>query len=173
MEDARAGVQPPTVRSTVQTLKVKRDMTFNEVRLTLSIEDPAEKRRRQELGLEEDSGVSRDEIAAALYEIEAGLVPADMTVLEQLAREMVNWPDLDADVDAMPAGATPAASAYADSTPGSVRPPQGGLGMGGGGANDVDGLPGVLGYLPLYVVSGVPILIGIGVVVTLFVNSLS
>ena len=30
-----------------------------------------------------------------------------MTVLEQLAREMVNWPDLDADVDAMPAGATP------------------------------------------------------------------
>ena len=171
-DEARALVD--TVLDVLQTLKVKRDMTFNEVRLTLSIEDPSEKRRRQEMGIEDESGVSRDEIAAALYEIEQGLVPADGVVLEQLAREMVNWPDLDADSDAMPGEGAPMASDYAASTPGSVRVPSGGLGMGGGGgANDTEGLPGPLGFIPLYLVSSLPVLIGVSVVGVLFWNSLS
>ena len=40
------------VLETVDKLKEKRDMTFNEVKLTLMIEDPRDAERRREMGIE-------------------------------------------------------------------------------------------------------------------------
>jgi len=48
-----------------------RDMTVNEVKLILQIEDPRQKERRR-MGMEDESGVSRDEIAFAFQVSPAG-----------------------------------------------------------------------------------------------------
>ena len=47
--------------------------------------------------LQDSSGVSRDEMAAALQEVAEGRIPADRIALRELHREMTNWPFLEAD----------------------------------------------------------------------------
>ena len=42
--------------------------------------------------LQTGSGVSRDDIAAALGDITAGRIPADRLALKELHREMMEWP---------------------------------------------------------------------------------
>ena len=49
--------------------------------------------------LQHSSGVSRDEVAAALIEVAEGRVPKDRVALRELHREMVEWPYLDAEVE--------------------------------------------------------------------------
>lgn len=44
---------------------------------------------------QEDSGVSRDELAAALTEVAEGRLPKDRIALRELAREMSEWPYAD------------------------------------------------------------------------------
>ena len=44
---------------------------------------------------QDSSGVSRDEMAAALMEVSEGKVPTDRIALRELAREMTQWPALD------------------------------------------------------------------------------
>ena len=44
---------------------------------------------------QEDSGVSRDELAAALTEVAEGRVPRDRIALRELCREMSEWPYAD------------------------------------------------------------------------------
>ncbi|KAG6548683.1 hypothetical protein Mapa_009838 [Marchantia paleacea] len=53
----------------VELLRKKRDMTFNEVRLTIMIEDPRDVERRKQLGIEDDRGCSREDLGAALMEV--------------------------------------------------------------------------------------------------------
>lgn len=84
-------------REIVQVLKLlkqKRDMSVNEVHLIVAIEDPRAKERRL-MGVENSSGVSRDEMAEALLEVAEGKIPADRIALRELHREMINWPFLD------------------------------------------------------------------------------
>ncbi|KAH9316452.1 hypothetical protein KI387_025079, partial [Taxus chinensis] len=52
----------------VQLLKEKRDMTFNEVRLTIMIEDPREAEQKRQLGVEDDRGCTREDMAEALLD---------------------------------------------------------------------------------------------------------
>jgi hypothetical protein len=80
----------------LKLLKNKRDMSVNEVKLTIAIEDPRSRERRL-MGMEDSSGVSRDEMADALDAVAEGNVPADRIALRELHREMVNWPFVDAD----------------------------------------------------------------------------
>lgn len=62
---ARISHSPASARSQVlRTLMEKRDMTVNEVKLIIQIEDPRQKERRQ-MGIEDSSGISRDELAFA------------------------------------------------------------------------------------------------------------
>ncbi len=75
----------------MKTLKQNRDMTVNEIRLTISIEDPRAREQRL-MGIEDSRGVSRDEMAAALEVVAEGQVPLDRIALRELHREMVNWP---------------------------------------------------------------------------------
>jgi len=82
------------VLSSLRTLMAERDMTVQEVRLILLIEDPRARERRRQLGVEEASGVSRDEVARALTSVVAGEVPNDRVALKVLHDEMVRWPFL-------------------------------------------------------------------------------
>ena len=50
------------------------------------------------------SGVSRDEIAAALIEVAEGRVPKDRVALRELHREIMQWPFLDAEDELEPEG---------------------------------------------------------------------
>ena len=78
----------------LKLLKQNRDMSVNEIKLTIAIEDPRSRERRL-MGMEDSSGVSRDEMAEALAEVAEGRVPADRIALRELHREITQWPFLD------------------------------------------------------------------------------
>ncbi|CAI7794647.1 unnamed protein product [Closterium sp. NIES-54] len=82
------------VWQTIELLKERRDMTVQEIRLVLMIEDPREAERRRQMGIENESGCSRDEIADAFLEVCEDRVPADRMVLRKLAQDMRDWPRL-------------------------------------------------------------------------------
>ncbi|OAE25772.1 hypothetical protein AXG93_4368s2320 [Marchantia polymorpha subsp. ruderalis] len=104
----------------VELLRKKRDMTFNEVRLTIMIEDPRDVERRKQLGIEDDRGCSREDLGAALMEVYEGRIPQDRVVLRELAKEMLQWPNLEDEIaaDRLP----PVASPYAKVTNTGVDP---------------------------------------------------
>lgn len=52
------------------------------MRLTLAIEDPRDRERRQLMGIENESGASRDEVAEAVVECASGEIPKDKIVLQ-------------------------------------------------------------------------------------------
>ncbi|CAI5471674.1 unnamed protein product, partial [Closterium sp. Yama58-4] len=79
---------------TIELLKERRDMTVQEIRLVLMIEDPRESERRRQMGIENESGCSRDEIADAFREVCEDRVPADRMALRKLAQDMRDWPRL-------------------------------------------------------------------------------
>jgi hypothetical protein len=93
-EDAKAYCRE--IVQVMKTLKQNRDMTVNEIKLTISIEDPRAREQRL-MGIEDSRGVSRDEMAAALEVVAEGQVPRDRIALRELHREMVNWPFLEVD----------------------------------------------------------------------------
>jgi hypothetical protein len=85
-----------SIVNTLKLLKQKRDMSVNEVKLTVAIEDPRARERRL-MGMEDSSGVSRDEMAEALTEVAEGRVPTDRIALRELHKEITAWPFLDTD----------------------------------------------------------------------------
>lgn len=88
------------ILETIELLKTRRDMTIQEIRLILLIEDPREAERRRQMGIENESGCSRDEIADAFVEVCEDRVPADRMVLRKLAQEMRDWPRLREEISA-------------------------------------------------------------------------
>lgn len=78
----------------MKSLKQNRDMTVNEIKLTISIEDPRAREQRL-MGIEDSRGVSRDEMAEALAEVSEGNIPKDRIALRELHKEMTNWPFLE------------------------------------------------------------------------------
>ena len=80
----------------LRMLKEKRDMELREVKLVVAIEDPRNDDARK-MGIEDSSGVSRDEMAAALEQVAAGQLPNDRIALRVLHAELINWPFLDSD----------------------------------------------------------------------------
>ncbi|KAL6777296.1 Y3IP1 [Auxenochlorella protothecoides x Auxenochlorella symbiontica] len=163
----------------LRRLKKERDMSLTEVRLTVAVEDPRARERRL-MGMEDSSGVSREELAAALVEISEGKVPGDFRVLQELHREMTTWPGLDEDAtpgkvtteDLRPQ-LTPAAeeAAAAWRTSPSPRPPVG-RGTSQEAAGPLDLLPDWVGYSALYLVSIAPVLIAVAAIAILFYSSL-
>lgn len=79
----------------LRMLKRTRDMSVNEVRLVVSIEDPRTRERRSTMDMESESGVSRDEMAVALMEVAEGRVPKDRIALKCLHEEITGWPFLE------------------------------------------------------------------------------
>jgi hypothetical protein len=91
-EDAKAYCRD--IVQVMKSLRQGRDMTVNEIKLTISIEDPRAREQRM-MGIEDSRGVSRDEMAEALTEVSEGRVPRDRIALRELRNEMVNWPFLE------------------------------------------------------------------------------
>eukprot|EP00898_Chlorokybus_atmophyticus_P004823 jgi/Chlat1/5341/Chrsp35S05276 len=187
------------IKQTLDMLRDKRDMPFNEVRLTIMIEDPRDTERRERLGIENESGVSRDELAAALMEVKEGKTPQDRAALRLLADELLNWPGLDQEAPADEEVQSPYAEVTSTGLSVAERSRRANEAKEmqqrkrdrerAGDANydpdlDVDNdeeekepgleakLPPWLGYGFLYIVSAIPVIIGVTVVVVLFVNSL-
>lgn len=71
-------------------------MELREVKLVVAIDDPRNDDARK-MGIEDSSGVSRDEMAAALEQVAAGQLPNDRIALRVLHAELINWPFLDSD----------------------------------------------------------------------------
>ena len=163
------------IKDYLKLLYVKREMNFNEVRLTLAIEDPRLVDRRERYGIEDESGVSADEKVAALEAIDAGEMPADVLVVEKLLDEFRAWPGLedDATAAARRQGGASRYAAIANQAAG-LRGDAANIGIAKEGDGDeeeeMDGNP--FGFLVLYGVSAVPIFITIAALSIMFVNSL-
>ncbi|MCO5559405.1 hypothetical protein L7F22_013004 [Adiantum nelumboides] len=159
-------------------LKEKRDMTFNEVRLTIKIEDPSEEEQRKQFSVENERGCSREEMAAALVDVYEGRIPSDRNVLQELTREMLSWPNLEEETET---SSDPMESPYAKTTDTGIDPRvvarkikvdfDEAAEIQPGMESDEPNVPPVVGFSVLYLVSAVPILIGIAVVAILYVNS--
>eukprot|EP00250_Pteridium_aquilinum_P031187 c43210_g1_i1 orf=145-924(+) len=163
----------------LEILKEKRDMSFNEVRLTILIEDPSEEERREQFNVENERGCSREDMAAALVDVYEGRIPSDRTALLELTREMVTWPNLE-DESEIPSD--PTQSPYARSTDTGIDPKivaqkikkvdfDSAAEIQPGEESEDANVPPVVGFSLLYLVSVIPILIGIGVVAILYFNS--
>ncbi|CAN6453772.1 unnamed protein product [Victoria cruziana] len=166
------------IKRVLELLKKNRDMSFGEVKLTIMIEDPREAERRQTLGLDDPDYVTRDELVAALEDVNEGRIPEDRVVLRKLAEEMIQWPNIEVEVT----NKKPRKSLYAKVTDTGVDPALAAkrLNIDWDTAaeietdedNDETDVPPAVGYGVLYLVTGLPIIIGISVVLILFYNSL-
>lgn len=168
----------------LKLLAERRDMSLNEVRLVLMVEDPRATKRREEYGIEVASGVSREEILAALTDVSAGRIPSDKLALRQLVTELQNWPYLEN--DDLLRGTGP--SQYAEVTnTGASRdqrmaeaqaraemqeaPSQ--MQTQTDEAPDLsDYLPKWVGFSAVYLISAIPIFITLSVLALLFITSL-
>lgn len=96
VDDEQAKAYCRDVVRVLRMLKEKRDMELREAKLIVAIDDPRNDDARK-MGIEDSSGVSRDEMAAALEQVAAGQLPNDRIALRVLHAEMINWPFLDSD----------------------------------------------------------------------------
>lgn len=160
------------VRDMIKMLKSNRDMAFNEIKLTVMIEDPRARERRENLNIENDSGVSRDELSAALTEVAEGRIPKDRLALRELAREMAEWPYADLSNDSRLDQVKDDGAELGDGEINKGRRQK----LIGRDRNEKpqgiqDLLPDWVGYGALYTVSSAPVIIGVVVVLVLFFNS--
>eukprot|EP00899_Mesostigma_viride_P012710 jgi/Mesvir1/2143/Mv16664-RA.1 len=198
-EDAR---YVESVKEGLRLLKAKRDMVFNEVKLTMWIEDPREAERRSRLGIESETGCSRDDIVRALEEVNSGAPPVDRVALRVLAQEIRAWPGLweeDERLSSDAGSADYAGAAGMTMSPEARRqeanlraaaerrrareeaernrsarydPELDDLTEDAPPPDEMPATPGWFGVSVLYLVSALPVLIGVGAVLILFVNSL-
>ena len=167
----RIGEMVGEIKDYLKLLYVKREMSFNEVKLTIGIEDPRLAENRERYGIEDESGVSADEKVATLEMIERGETPTDALAVETVLEEFRNWPGLDSipaqeRVDDGPSRYEEIAMRSAGiktANPRRQRAVE---------ADEEEKEGTIFGFLPLYLVSAVPIFITIFAVGIMFVNSL-
>lgn len=163
------------IKQYLKLLYVKREMNFNEVRLTLAIEDPRLADRRERYGIENESGVSADEKVVQLEMIDNGEMPTDLLALEMLLEDFREWPGLEEDAaSAARKAAGPSRYAEIANSAAGIRGQIPGQHRGNvedpSEDPEMDGNP--FGFLVLYGVSAVPIFITIAALSIMFVNSL-
>jgi len=159
------------IKDWLKLLYVKREMSFNEVKLTVGIEDPRLAEQRERYGIEDESGVSADEKMATLEMIERGERPTDARAVATVLEEFRNWPGLDREVDTSAYDEGPSryeeismrAAGIKTANPRRVKPKE---------ETEEEREGTIFGFLPLYLVSAVPIFITIFAVGIMFVNSL-
>lgn len=161
---------------TLKLLRTTRDMSVNEARLIIAIEDPRAKERRA-MGIEDERGVSRDEMSAALQDIVEGRVPRDRVALKCLYDEISSWPYLEVGPDGTPPQETakPTSDYASLADGGKIAKPyiMGKEARGGDQPQSLeDMLPDWVGYAGLYGFSLIPVFLAVGAVLILFYNSL-
>ncbi|XP_068657142.1 ycf3-interacting protein 1, chloroplastic-like [Aristolochia californica] len=166
------------IKRILELLRKNRDMVFGEVKLTIMIDDPRDAERKKLLGLENAEEVTRDDLATALEDVHEGRIPENRVALRLLAEEMTGWPNLEVEAPKK----KPTKSLYARATDTGIDPAEAARRLnldwdtaaeieGNGDDDDMD-VPPVLGYGALYLVTALPVIIGISVVLILFYNSL-
>lgn len=123
-------------------------------RLTIGVDSPEERELREDLDEDDPKSVSPDELVVVFMEIMDGAPISDELALRVLSQTMKEWPEPDA-------GAATADDAESGDA--------GAATAGDGGKKLKDS---IVGWIPLYAVSAVPVLIGVSVVAILFANSL-
>ncbi|PIN24272.1 hypothetical protein CDL12_03005 [Handroanthus impetiginosus] len=83
------------IKRVLELLRKNRDMLFNEVKLTIMIEDPRDVERRRLLGIDDENAPTRDDLASALVQVNEGKIPEDRAALRMLAQDMLQWPNLE------------------------------------------------------------------------------
>ncbi|KAK7360769.1 hypothetical protein VNO77_02782 [Canavalia gladiata] len=166
------------IKKVLELLRKNRDMLFGEVKLTIMIEDQREVERRRLLGIEDSDAPTRDDLVAALEEVNEGKIPKNKAALQLLAEELALWPNLEAEAPKKKA----TKSLYAKATDTGIDPELAAkkLNMDWDSAAEIEEtnaddeteVPPAVGYGALYLVSAFPIIIGISVVLILFYNSL-
>lgn len=169
------------VKRVLGLLKANRDMAFNEVKLTIMIEDLRDVERKRLLGIEDENAPTKEDLAACLEEINEGKIPEDRLALKMLAEEMNSWPNLEVEV-APKKKKRLSKSLYAKATDTGIDPKEAAkrLKMDWDEAAEIDDedasdeaeVPPAVGYGALYLVTAFPVIIGISVVLILFYNSL-
>ncbi|XP_026454040.1 ycf3-interacting protein 1, chloroplastic-like isoform X2 [Papaver somniferum] len=139
------------IKRVIELLKKNRDMLFSEIKLTISIEDPREVERRRLLGIDDPDTPTRDDLAEALDEVQS-----------------INK--------------KPSKSLYAKATNTGVDPKVAAkrLKIDWDTAAEIDDdedsdqvdVPAAVGFGALYLVTALPVIIGVSVVLILFFNSL-
>lgn len=160
------------IKDWLKLLYVKREMSFNEVKLTIGIEDPRLAEQRERYGIEDESGVSAEEKMETLDMIERGERPTDARAVATVLEEFRNWPGLDAEIDTTQYDEGPSryeeismrAAGIKTANPRRVRAKE------EPAEEQKEGT--IFGFLPLYLVSAVPIFITIAAVSIMFFNSL-
>ncbi|KAJ4981634.1 hypothetical protein NE237_032471 [Protea cynaroides] len=166
------------IRRVLELLRKNRDMIFSEVKLTVMIEDPRDVERRRLLGIDDPDTPTREDLAAALEDVNEGRIPKNRAALRILAEEMTNWPNLEAEAPKK----KPTKSLYAKVTDTGVDPKvaaerlnidwDSAAEIEDNDASDDADVPSAVGYGALYLVTAFPVIIGISVVLILFYNSL-
>ncbi|XP_026454039.1 ycf3-interacting protein 1, chloroplastic-like isoform X1 [Papaver somniferum] len=166
------------IKRVIELLKKNRDMLFSEIKLTISIEDPREVERRRLLGIDDPDTPTRDDLAEALDEVNEGRVPENRVALQMLATEMLDWPN----VEVQSINKKPSKSLYAKATNTGVDPKVAAkrLKIDWDTAAEIDDdedsdqvdVPAAVGFGALYLVTALPVIIGVSVVLILFFNSL-
>jgi len=161
------------IKDYLKLLYVKREMSFNEVKLTIGIEDPRLAENRARYGIEDESGVSGEEKVATLEMIERGETPTDMMAVETVLQEFRNWPGLSSSdrpgerVDSGPSRyeeiAMKAAGINKTMNPRRIAAKE---------EEEEEREGTIFGFLPLYLLNAFPIFITIAALGIMFVNSL-
>ncbi|XP_011096873.1 ycf3-interacting protein 1, chloroplastic [Sesamum indicum] len=166
------------IKTVLERLRKNRDMLFNEVKLTIMIEDPRDVERRRLLGIDDENAPTRDDLAAALVQVNEGQIPENRAALQMLAEEMLQWPNLEVEA---PKQKERGKSLYAKFTDTGVNPQEAAkrLNIDWDSAAEIEDaetseveVPPAVGYGALYLVTAFPVIIGISVVLILFYNSL-
>ena len=159
------------IKDWLKLLYVKREMSFNEVKLTIGIEDPRLAENREKYGIEDESGVSADEKVETLEMIERGEAPTDARAVATVLEEFRNWPGLDTELEQSNVDAGP--SRYEEIAMRSAGIKTANPRRIAAKEEEEEEKEGtIFGFLPLYLVSAVPIFITIFAVGIMFVNSL-
>ena len=90
-ESEKIAAATAEIKAYLKLLYVKREMNFNEVRLTLAIEDPRLADRRERYGIEDESGDERDEKVEQLEMIAAGGDPHGPARVIRWPRALREW----------------------------------------------------------------------------------
>ncbi|KAL8513335.1 hypothetical protein ACS0TY_019514 [Phlomoides rotata] len=166
------------IKRVLELLRKNRDMLFNEIKLTIMIEDPRDVERRRLLGIDDENAPNREDLADALVQVNEGKIPEDRLALRMLAEEMIQWPNLE--VEPLKTK-KPGKSLYARFTDTGVDPKEAAkrLKIDWDSAAEIEDaeteeseVPPAVGYGALYLVTAFPVIIGISVVLILFYNSL-
>eukprot|EP00210_Caulerpa_lentillifera_P002612 g2499.t2 len=157
------------ILQTIRDLETFREMTFEEIKLIIAI-DPRNREQAPAGSEQQESDVTRAEMANSLSEIINGKLPNDRIALKVLWEEMMTWPALDIDRQKLNEN-NQDDEKKAGWREGQARPPVG-RDQSETPVNLEDMLPEWVGYSYLYLLSAVPLMIAVVVVAILFVNSL-